>query len=63
MSKIFFIAVLLVFLFGAGAWYYYERTFAPTPAGELLDSGTSQSKRMPVIGGANIQEMFVTETV
>lgn len=62
MSKILFTAVLLVFLFGAGAWYYYERTSAPAPAGEPLVRGMSQSKGMPVIGGADIQEMLVTET-
>lgn len=63
MGKILFIAALLMFLLGAGAWYYYEGTFAPTPVGELLDSGINQSKRMPVIGGADVQKMLVTETV
>lgn len=62
-GKIFFIAVLLMFLLGVGAWYYYERTFAPAPAGEPSDSGINQSKGMPVIGGAGVQEILVTETV
>lgn len=57
MSKILFIAVLFAFLFGTGAWYYYERTSALAPAGETgetLDNSLNQNKGMPVIGGADI---------
>lgn len=63
MSKILFIAVLLVFLSGTGAWYYYERTSASAPVSEKPENGTNQSKGMPVIGGSEVQEMLVTETV